>query len=721
KWYPGESLPRWAFALYWRGDGRPLWRDPGRVARETADHDATAEDAGLLARAVARRLDLHPDHAMPAFEDPWHYLAREQALPANVDPFESRLDDPEERARLVRVFDRGLGNPVGFVLPVQRWNAPDRRRWRSERWSLRRGRVLLMPGDSPVGFRLPIASLPWIPPALYPHVVPRDPMEALPPLPDPDAARQPYLTGAARGPDWQARVARIEQEAPVEGASVRTALTIEPRDGRLCVFMPPTETIEDYLDLVAAIEDAAAEVGCALHVEGYPPPYDPRLNVIKVTPDPGVIEVNIHPARSWREQVEVTEALYEEARQSRLGTEKFLVDGRHSGTGGGNHIVLGGATPADSPFLRRPDLLRSLVAFWQNHPALSYLFSGLFIGPTSQAPRVDEARQDSLYELEIAFAQVPEPGAEPLPLWLVDRIFRNLLIDVSGNTHRAEICIDKLYSPDGPTGRLGLVEFRAFEMPPHPEMSLAQALLLRALVAWFWREPYRNPPVRWGTALHDRFMLPHFIWADMVDVTAALAEAGFPVDPEWFRPHWTFRFPLLGAVDPEGMRIELRQALEPWHVMGEEGAAGGTVRYVDSTVERLEVKVSGITPDRHRLLVNGRPAPLTPTGRRGEAVAGVRFRAWQAPHSLHPTVPTHGPLVVELWDAWRRRAIGGCTYHVAHPGGRNYTTVPVNAYEAEGRRLARFDPFGLTGGRFDPGPPDLHPDFPLTLDLRRFH
>ncbi|BBK33671.1 uncharacterized protein (DUF2126 family) [Stella humosa] len=722
KWYPGESLPRWAFALYWRGDGMPLWRDPARVAREAEARAVTAEDAGQLARAVARRLDIHPDCAMPAFEDPWHYLAREQALPANVDPFESKLEDAEERQRLVRVFDRGLGTPVGFVLPVQRWNAPDkRRRWHSERWALRRGRVLLVPGDSPVGFRLPIASLPWIEPQLYPHVIPRDPMEQLPPLPAPDAARQPYLSGAARGPDWQARVAQVEQQQPVEGLSVRTALTIEPRDGRLCVFMPPTETAEDYLDLVAAIEDAAAEIDVALHIEGYSPPADPRLNVIKVTPDPGVIEVNIHPSHSWRQQVEVTRAIYEEARLSRLGTEKFLVDGRHTGTGGGNHIVLGGPTPADSPFLRRPDLLRSLVAFWQNHPSLSFLFSGLFIGPTSQAPRIDEARQDSLYELEIAFAQVREPGGEPMPLWLVDRIFRNLLIDVSGNTHRAEICIDKLYSPDGPTGRLGLVEFRAFEMPPHAEMSLAQSLLLRALVAWFWREPYRQPPVRWGTALHDRFMLPHFVWADLQDVVAGLREAGFPIDPEWFRPHWTFRFPLFGTVDAEGVRLEVRQALEPWHVMGEEGAAGGTVRYVDSTVERLEVKAVGFVPERHRILVNGRPAPATSTGRRGEAVAGVRFRAWQAPHSLHPTIPPHGPLVIELWDAWRGRAVGGCTYHVAHPGGRNYTTVPVNAYEAEGRRLARFEPFGLTGGRFDPGQPDIHPDFPLTLDLRRFH
>ncbi|MGE0719635.1 MAG: DUF2126 domain-containing protein [Alphaproteobacteria bacterium] len=721
KWYPGESLPRWAFALYWRGDGRPVWRDADRIAREKGAAPATVAAAEKLAQGIARRLDMRPDYAVPAYEDPWHYLGKEQALPANVDPFDSKLEDPEERTRLARVFERGLRSPVGWVLPVQRWNAPDRRRWKSERWLLRKGRLHLAPGDSPIGFRLPIGALPWIPPDAYPHIIPQDPMEALPPLPDPDAARQPYLAGATRGPEWAARVRRIEQEPPFEGASVRTALSVEPRDGRLCVFMPPTETTEDYLDLVAAVEDAAAEIDVAVHVEGYAPPYDPRLNVIKVTPDPGVVEVNIHPARSWREQVEVTTALYEEARQTRLGTEKFLTDGRHTGTGGGNHIVVGGATPPDSPFLRRPDLLRSLVAFWQNHPAMSFLFSGLFIGPTSQAPRIDEARQDSLYELEIAFAEVPEPDGVAMSPWLVDRIFRNLLTDVTGNTHRAEICIDKLFSPDGPTGRLGLVEFRAFEMPPHAEMSLAQSLLLRALIARFWREPYRRPPVRWGTALHDRFMLPHFVWADLADIVAEMREAGFPFEADWFLPHWTFRFPLYGTVEHDGVLLELRQALEPWHVLGEEGAAGGTVRFVDSSVERLEVKVTGITPDRHRVLVNGRTVPLASTGRVGEAVAGVRFRAWRLPNALHPTIAPHAPLVVELWDAWRRRSVGGCTYHVAHPGGRNYTTFPVNAYEAEGRRLARFEPLGLTGGTIDPAPPQANPDFPLTLDLRRFH
>jgi len=725
KWYPGESLPRWAFALYWRGDGLPLWHDSDRIAREATDDAPTPEDAAALARGIARRIEVDPAFVAPAYEDARTLVEKEAALPPNVTALDSKLDDPEERARLARSFRRGLNTPAAYVLPVQRWNVADRGRWKSEQWSTRAGRVQLVPGDSPAGLRLPLASLPHLEEEDRPVVAPRDPFAPLPPLPeppsfgalddDPYAPPQAFVSNGTV--DGRARQQFVEQGIAIDG-SVRTAISVEPRDGRLCVFMPPTESAADYVELLGAVEAASAELAKPVHIEGYPPPYDPRINVIKVTPDPGVIEVNVHPSHSWRESVAITTTLYEEARQSRLTTEKFQLDGKHTGTGGGNHIVVGAATPADSPFLRRPDLLRSIVGFWQNHPSLSYLFSGLFIGPTSQAPRVDEARLDALYELEIAFAEVPPRTIAKVSPWLVDRIFRNLLIDVTGSTHRTEICIDKLYSPDGPTGRLGLVEFRSFEMPPHAEMSLAQQLLIRALIARFWKDPYDNGLVRWGTALHDRFMLPHFVWTDFLDVLRDLNDHGFAFDAEWFRPHWTFRFPEYGSVQYDGVKLELRGALEPWNVMGEEASAGGTVRYVDGSLERLQVTISGLTVGRHHVLVNGRRVPLTATSI-DAAIGGVRYRAWRAPHALHPTIAPNVPLVCEIWDAYVQRSLGGCTYHVAHPGGRNHTTFPINAYEAEGRRLARFEPFGFTPGTFTPPPASTNLDFPHTLDLRR--
>ncbi len=713
KWYPGEPLPRYALSAFWRKDGVPIWNDPALIADESRDYGHGLPEAKRLVQRLAQLLQLNTNTLLPGYEDALYFLWKESRLPSNVRAEEPKIATPEERARFRRLAQSGEHKEVGYVLPLTHQDGF----WQTSRWFLRdEGGLWLIPGDSPMGLRLPLDSLPWVSAAEYPHVHAADPTQALPPL-------SRNFSFPLKAPSARERVAGAGKDRPpAEGESaswvVRTALCVEPRQGRLHVFLPPLSSAEAYLELIAAIEVAVRELGTPVVIEGETPPTDPRLQKLGVTPDPGVIEVNLHPSASWDELVERTEVIYEEARLIRLGTEKFMLDGRHTGTGGGNHIIIGGATPADSPILRRPDLLRSLLSYWQNHPSLSWLFSGLFIGPTSQAPRIDESRHDSLYEIELAFQQVPEPGGE-LPPWLVDRLFRNLLMDASGNTHRAEFSIDKLYAPETATGRLGLLEMRAFEMPPHPHMSLVQQLLLRALVSVFWKKPYTNSLVRWGTDLHDRWMLPHFCETDFREVIADLREAGFPFKFEWFAPHFEFRFPKVGHFEQRDVRVALQFALEPWHVLGEEPAGGGAVRYVDSSLERLQVKVNGAMGERFAVLCNGRRVPLHPTGFSAEAVAGVRYRAWQPPGCLHPTLPPNVPLVFDLYDTWNKRSLGGCTYHVAHPGGRNYDTFPVNAYEAESRRHARFFVQGHTQGVFVPPTERRNPECPFTLDLRQ--
>jgi uncharacterized protein (DUF2126 family)/transglutaminase-like putative cysteine protease len=677
KWYPGEPLPRWVLACFWRKDGKPIWSQPQLLADPLAPGPATAADALRFGRALAQRLGLGEDRLVPGHEDAFYHLWRERRIPAGHDPKETSLNDRAERAKLGAILEAGLDAVVGYALPVLRGPSGT---WTSSPWYFVAGRMFLVPGDSPMGLRLPLSLQPWrVPDSIGPN------------------------------PDTE----------------VRIALCLEARVGHVHVFLPPADRAEDYLALLAAVEATAAALQLPVVLEGYLPPHDPLIDNLKVTPDPGVVEININPSASWPELVQKTEWLYAAARACGLGADKFMIDGRHTGTGGGNHVVLGGARPEDSPILRRPHLLKSLLAYWHQHPAMSYLFSGLFVGPTSQSPRIDEARNDSIYELELAFLELDRQLARKgdhageCPHWLVDRIFRNLLTDVTGNTHRAEFCIDKLYSPDSATGRLGLLELRAFEMPPHPRMSLVQLLLLRALVARFWDHPYAPRRLaRWGTELHDRFMLPHFLQVDLNEIIADLKGWGLQFEESWFHPHFEFRFPVLGRVRCREIELELRQALEPWHVMGEENA-GGTVRYVDASVERLQARLTGLTPERYQVACNGVRIPLHPIGGVGEYVAGVRYRAWQPVSALHPTIPVDSPLVFDLVDTWNDRSIGGCTYHVAHPGGRNYAKVPVNSYEAESRRLARFSPFGHTPGQIGPlatTPPA--PEFQYTVDLR---
>ena len=709
KQYPGESLPRWAIDILWRLDGRPIWRDPARLALRAprsagaAMADPSIATAERFTRELAGELQV-PAQLAPGYEDPWHFLAEEQRLPDDVDPHSLDLDDDEERRRLARVLERGLSTPVGYALPVGRYGSGwTNASWLGDRWSFRRGRMYLVPGDSPMGLRLPLGQLrsggwaPW--PADLTEVLPEDDLDF-------DAEAYPQLR----------RLRTRDPEQAYAAQGVRTALCVEPRAGALNVFLPPVPTTEDYLELVAAVEETATRIGVAVRLEGYRPPHDPRLEALTITPDPGVIEVNVPVARSFREYWDTLELLADAANHAGLATEKYQLDGREAGSGGGNHLTLGGPATLQSPFLQRPELLASLLRTVQRHPALSYVFTGLFIGPTSQAPRVDEARHDALHELELALRQAE--GAVAPPPWLVDRLFRNLLCDVSGNTHRTEISIDKLFDPHGPTGRLGVVEFRAFEMPPHEHMAAVQMLLLRAIIARLVRRPERGELVAWGTTLHDRFMLPHFLAADLRDLVRDLRAEGLPFEARWLDPFVDFRFPLVGSTQVEEVTLMLRAAGEPWPTLGEQPAGAVVARYVDSSLERVELKVRGLTEGRHVVTVNGLRAPLHPTGVRGEAVCGVRFRAWQPPVALQPTIGVHHPLRFDVVDTWAQRSLGGCRYHVVHPNGRSYDEPPLTAFEAKARRAARFTTLGHAPFPAEVREPTLRPEHPLTLDLR---
>lgn len=756
KWYPGEPLPRWQIQLSWRKDGKPLWNDGSLLDDPwSPEREVSAEDAQTLARGIAARLGVPDAHVLPAYEDVLAKVWADARLPEG-DPPETDLDpedDSAARAATLAEVDEQADDPSGYVVPIFR--DPEGDAWGTAQWRTRRSKLFLTGGTSPMGLRLPLDSIAW---TEAPYEPEPSAFGDRPSLPDPE--------------NLLADITPAKVHDIVE--SPRTALCVEVREGHLFVFLPPVTELDAALQVISAVEGAAAAAGTPVVLEGYPLPGDPRTQSLSVTPDPGVIEVNVQPTSSWGELRELTTTLFEDARQTRLATEKFDLDGTHTGTGGGNHITLGGTTPADSPMLRRPDVLRSLLTYWQHHPALSYVFSGRFIGPTSQSPRVDEGRYETLYELELSFAEmdrflgasderiaedivkdkdlsepIEERSARRLTsqLWMTDRLLRHLLTDITGNTHRSEFCIDKLYSPDSERGRLGLLEMRGFEMPPHARMSLMQALLVRSLVARFWDEPYQAPLVRWGTRLHDRYLTPAFAAADLRQVVAetnrwlAKADPDAPqIDPTWLDPFCEFRFPRLGEAFVDGIHLELRSAIEPWHVLGEEVSTSGTSRYVDSSVERVQVAATGLTEGRHVITCNGVPVPLTSVGGdgwgtgistggdSGAAIGGVRFKAWSPPSSLHPSIGVQAPLTFDVIDTWNKRSIGGFTYHVVHPGGRSYEDYPVNAAAAETRRASRFETIGHSQGEVDvtafPDPSAglgrAAAEYPVTLDLRRY-
>jgi len=685
KWYPGEPIPRWQTSIIWRKDKKSIWKDPDLFANMNESYSYTDDDAKKFLNTLALTLKVSNETIVTAYEDPVHYIMKEAELPIDIDPLEYDLNDASQRQTIARVLSQGLSKPAGFILPLN--YAEDR--WMTSSWEFRRGHLYLIPGDSPIGLRLPMDSLI------------ENPENELAPHLEPDLfASVPELGKFIKKAKKRAKKADdLTIENDENSTFIRTALNVEVRNGKFFIFLPPLNHTDSFLDLIASIEAVAKKLDIKVVLEGYEPAHDLRLDTIKVTPDPGVIEVNIQPVTSWKTLRDNLFTLYKDAKESRLSTEKFMLDGKHTGTGGGNHVTIGALKPEDSPLLRRPELLRSLITFWQNHPGLSYLFSGTFIGPTSQAPRVDEGRLENLYELEIAFSQIPEDG--DVPFWLTDRLFRHMLTDITGNTHRSEFCIDKLYSPDSNSGRLGILELRAFDMPPHSKMALLQMLLIRTLVSLFWKKPYKHKLVRWGTQLHDKFLLDHYVREDIKDIVEFLNSEGYNFELDWFDPFFEFRFPLYGMATVENVHLELRAAIEPWHVLGEESSSQGTSRYVDSSLERVQIKVNNFVPERYILTCNSVVVPLSPSGVEGEFVAGVKYKAWQPWSALHPTIGVDTPLVFDIVDRWNQRSIGGMTYYVSHPGGRTYDTFPINSNEAESRRFNRFRDFNHTQGELE--------------------
>jgi uncharacterized protein (DUF2126 family)/transglutaminase-like putative cysteine protease len=725
KWYPGEPLPRWKLACIWRLDNEKIWHNDSLMADLSKDYGHTHENAKEFIEVLSSELIIDRGNISPIYEDPFYFIWEESKVPMEVDPLKVDLKSSLERQKLAELLNNGLDRPIGFSIPIE-WDN-DSSAWHSCKWQLRRKDLFLVPGNSPAGLRLPLDSIEETEEEETNINPERDLFEEVGKLP----TKEEFVSQQ-----------RNDREPKNSDKIFKTCLVTEIRQGKLFIFFPPLKKFEQYLDLVYAIEKCAEKLNLPVLIEGYDPPADTRIQKMMITPDPGVIEVNIHPARTWNELKNNYEVLYKMAKETRLTSEKFNLDGKHTGTGGGNHVTLGGLKPADSPLLRRPDILKSFITYWQHHPSLSYLFSTQFIGPTSQAPRVDEGRDDMLYELELAFQQVPSSKEDTVPFWLVDRLFRNLLVDITGNTHRAEFCIDKLYSPDSSTGRLGILEFRGFDMPPHYRMSMVQFLLIRTLLSWFWKTPYDHKLVRWGTALHDKFLLPYYCQKDLAEVISDLRNAGYPFDISWFDPFFSFRFPFLGELQIDDIHIELKVGIEPWHVLGEEVSKSGTSRFVDSSLERLQVKITGLTDTRYHLLCNGIRIPMKNTGVQGEYVAGIRYRAWQPPSALHPTLGVDTPLTIDLYDTWTKKSVAACQYHVAHPGGRNYDTFPINSYEAESRRISRFFDFGHSinlveptvqsqnAGRFvtkvsvatnyEATNEQVNPDFPYTMDLRRY-
>jgi uncharacterized protein (DUF2126 family)/transglutaminase-like putative cysteine protease len=665
KTYPGEAIPRWAYHYYWRKDGENLWNLPSQP-----HHQYDLNTAFTFLKTLAKTLKL-PENAIQTAYSDFEYEAWRQEYTRKKNTVHSM---------------------AAYVLPLH-WNN-QKMGWITCQWKSMEKHIFLIPGESAAGYRLPLDRL----------ISYSDPRFELSPEKSLFEKDKPLPSSEQLSKMIEARYHCTPSNDTILKHTLRTAVCIECKGNELYLFIPPLSQLESFIDLIKSIEYTSKKTKISVLLNGYCPPIDNRLNYFSVTPDPGVLEINIHPSKTWQEIVEKNRIIEEEAKKCHLTTTKTMPNGRIIASGGGNHITLGGETPNESPFLQRPDLLQSLISFWQHHPSLSYFFSGLFVGPTSQAPRIDEARHDSLYEIELAFQQLSSKKNKPY--WEIDRLFRHLLTDMTGNQHRAEFCIDKLFCPDSESGRQGLLELRAFEMAPTPQETLLQILLVRALLITFWQEPYQQPLIRWGTQLHDRFFLPHFLWADLADILNILKKQGYPFELEWFQTFYDFRFPLLGNLYAHNICLELRVALEPWHVIGT--GCQNTSRTVDSSLERIQVKITGLIPQQHQICCNGIVLPLHCTGMQGEYIAAVRFKARKNPITTHPNIPLHTPLQFDIIERQHQRAIASCHYH-----SHNMNDVEIAISD-------HFEIISPSAKLVTPIEATVDPEFPFTLDLRKF-
>ena len=729
EWFGGETLPRWKLSCFFRADGEPIWRNssllgcslgngpetaasgpvrpqgPGarlpRSSEPGAAEGASPADAGHFAEMLARKLGVFPEFVMPAHEDQLYELWQNRAHIQFKPPSEALSNPVQRRALAVKLSQTRL-EPVGYVLPL-RWDGVAGR-CISGAWTFRRGALYLVPGDSPMGFRLPLDALPAGDDSAEPLDPERCHFEDRPLLaslygepsarltsfihtpPAPEATDQDGVQGLARVP--------------------RTALCAQMRNGRLWVFLPPLTHLEHWLELVNAIEATALSLGLPVQLEGYEPPEDFRLQRLSIEPEAGVLRVTLPQAGSWEQLQGLLATAYTEAANLGLLAERIGQDGARQAAGGEADILLVGALPPLSPFLLRPQLLHSLIAYWQQHPALSYLFAGRLIGQSGPAPRPDEGRDDALYELDIALSRMPrdEDSAPSVP----DRMLRHLLADSAGDIKKAEIRVDQLYPPDRSSQRLGRIALRSFQTAPDHRMAAAQCLLLRALIAFLAERP-ADPRLRdFGPELHDRYMLPGELWEDLAEVIRDLDRARLPVQADWFAPFLDRRFPTLGEVAMGDVRMAIRTAHEPWPVLAEEAVAGVVTRFIDAANQRVQVELTGLTPTHHILVCNGRRVPLQPTRTRGRFLAGVRYKAWNPPSSLHPTLWPVYSLVFDLLDARTGEVLGGCTWFPARPSLVGFSAAPAPVASGEPEREPHYRPQAAVlppwspGGRFLP-------------------